>query len=82
MPITTPAIAGLQSQGVAGARVTCCNPVCLRSIRRSHVIRSQSLNAIRPYQTSNCRRFNIGEFREMVKVRHDADFAGLLSGGA
>ena len=31
MPIAPPTIADLQSQGVAGAWVTCRNPVCLRS---------------------------------------------------
>jgi len=30
-PIGPPTIASLQAQGVAGAWVTCCNPVCLRS---------------------------------------------------
>ena len=64
---------------IAGAWVPCCNPECLRSIRRSYVICLQSLNAIRRCQTSNSRGFNIGEFREMVKVRHDAEFAGLVS---
>jgi hypothetical protein len=29
--IVPPTIADLQSQGVAGVWVTCCNPVCLRS---------------------------------------------------
>jgi len=29
--IIPPTIADFQSQGVAGAWVTCCNPVCLRS---------------------------------------------------
>jgi hypothetical protein len=30
-PSPPPTIAGMQSQGVAGAWVTCCNPVCLQS---------------------------------------------------
>ncbi len=31
-PVTPPSIADLQAQGVAGMWVTCCNPLCLRSI--------------------------------------------------
>jgi hypothetical protein len=75
-----PTIADLQAEGVAGACVTCRTPDCPRSIRRSYVICLQSLNAIRRCQTSNCRGFNVGEFREMVKVSQDAEFAGLVSG--